>query len=310
MPFERNTSDTSSSLSVETMSCSMPKIPSERTAAMRKLKDLAFNAKLREARQALDVHRPDVVARRRASEGLKNMRSSQIFSSSPTRTAAPGLNERIAAIPILNNPVPPQIQTTTMQTQIDPSQSSQQPQSRQPRAASQPASSQGFTQLSQAAAQLQSELKSHIQPASKQEWEWNENTRGYTPKAVPTLAQNMWRNPTEIYNSAIAYNVKVSKGKKKQKLFVYENPLMSEQLKKKQDSNCNREKKNAQRRRERGTNRVAKKEKKRSRTKRVSQGKAAHNKRSDVGSEGGSQETCEKMKELRARLTLKALGSK
>lgn len=298
MPFNSDVRYICTEALAQTMSEPIQPLSSETTTAMRKLNDLAFNAKLREARQALDAHRPDINAQRRASEGLRSMRSSQIPSSSPARV--PGLNERMAAIPILSNPVP----STSRNISTQPPQSSQPLISQD----SPPVS----TQLSEAAVQLLSELKHHVQPTQKQEWEWSAQTRGYVPKAVPTLDQNMWRNSKEIYNSAIAYNVKVRKGKKKENFFVYENPLMTEQMKRKKNSSAAKSRKNAKRREGRGFEGPGRrmKEKREKRRNKVMGGVTSQKSTISRQRSEGSLETVARMKQLQVRLAAKLLGNK
>lgn len=304
MPFESIDKREPDQPHLQIMSDPLP-ITRQEDAATRKLNDLAFNAKLREARYALDANRPDVNAQRRANEGLRGMRSSQIPSSPPARvvSAAPGLNERMAAIPILANPVPEQPRYTFATTSSQPPQSGQWSHSQQSQGVTQSSS----TQLSDAAIQLQSDLMTHVQPIPKQDWEWNEQTRGYVPKFAPTINQNMWRNPKEIYNSAIAYNVKVSKGKKKEKLFVYENPFMNEQANRKRLSNSAKAERRARRREGRGFEGPGKRRGKKDKKGGVS---SKSKKRSNSEKDRGSTETNRRMKELQARLAAKVLGGK
>lgn len=313
MPFENNITSTTPAKHIDIMSDPLP-VSNERRVAMRKLDDLAFNAKLREARQALDAHRPDMVAQRKASEGLRSMRSSQIPSSPPTRAASatPGFNERMAAIPTLSNPFPEQCKMTPDPNHSQPPPSAQRPRSQQSQSNTQLLTTQSSTQISEAAAQLHSDLTAHVLPVPKQEWEWNDQTRGYVPKIVPTLDQNMWRTPTEIYNSAIAYNVKVQEGKKKEKLFVYENPLMSEQLERKRSLNSAKALRRARRKEGRGFEGPGKrKEKKKAKKDRKAiKTRSSRQKRFNNDLKGADSETSKRMQELQARLAAKLLGQK
>lgn len=186
---------------------------SDKRHATKTLNDAAFNAKLREATNARNADRPDVMAQHRASQAHQ---SSQRIKRETVAAAALTIDQRLAQLPILNNPVPVQLASKSTHRTFEPYRSAQppipssQPASSQSLRSSQPHSHQLSSQSS-AAAQLASELKSQLR---REVLDNDERRRQHHEQK---LAQ---QTSKRIYLSAIDYSAK--QHKQRQKCYVFE----------------------------------------------------------------------------------------
>lgn len=188
------------------------RVPSLRTASqsqiLHKFDMAAKTAEAREAVQAKALSRPDVSAQQRAAENLRG-------SKFDTRAAANlAIDQRLARVPILTDPIPTTIPQPTPATCSKPARSQHLLPNTQSSLGDHHSQSQQSTQTRQSSKQLETELQLQL-------WRDARKCDKYRRKAYERqfTEQPSRRSPKQIYLSAIEHN---ARNQKTQKFYILE----------------------------------------------------------------------------------------